>query len=189
MLGKEINKRQWLALILLFIGVAIVQLDSATENGANQDLSTQNQFIGFGAVILSCCSSGFAGVYFEKILKGSQVSIWTRNIQLGLFGFLLGLMTALFKDGPEILSNGWFYGYDIFTYLVIGNAACGGLLVAVVMKYADNILKGFACSISIIVSAVFAVFLFNFEITGMFCGGTVLVMGAVYIYSLPGAGK
>ena len=35
------------------------------------------------AVLSACCSSGFAGVYFEKILKGTKASIWMRNIQLG----------------------------------------------------------------------------------------------------------
>ena len=67
--GKEIHSRQWLALFLLFLGVAVVQLNNgkSTERAAQTE---QNQFLGFGAVILACCSSGFAGVYFEKILKG-----------------------------------------------------------------------------------------------------------------------
>lgn len=37
--------------------------------------------------------------------------------------------------------------------------AVGGLVVAVVIKYADNILKGFATSLSIIVSAIISYFL------------------------------
>ena len=47
----------------------------------NKNLSSQ--FIGLVAVLFACCSSGFAGVYFEKILKGTKPSIWLRNIQLG----------------------------------------------------------------------------------------------------------
>jgi UDP-sugar transporter A1/2/3 len=31
-----------------------------------------DQTIGLIAVLSACCSSGFAGVYFEKILKGTK---------------------------------------------------------------------------------------------------------------------
>lgn len=44
---------------------------------------TGSQFVGVMAVLVACCSSGFAGVYFEKILKESKQSVWIRNIQLG----------------------------------------------------------------------------------------------------------
>lgn len=44
-----------------------------------------SQLIGVLAVLFACFSSGFAGVYFEKILKETKQSIWIRNIQLGTF--------------------------------------------------------------------------------------------------------
>ncbi len=46
--------------------------------------------------------------------------------------------------------------------------AFGGLIVAIVVKYADNILKGFATSISIVLSCIVSIFLFNFVVTGAF---------------------
>lgn len=39
--------------------------------------------------------------------------------------------------------------------------ALGGIIVAVVMKYADNILKGFATSLSIILSSLVSFFIMN----------------------------
>ena len=183
MLSKDLNKRQWFSLLLLFAGVAIVQLNGAKEGTAPAE---QNQFIGMVAVLMACCCSGFAGVYFEKILKNSaKVSLWTRNIQLGLFGCLTGIIGAYMKDGDKINEHGFFFGYNKVVWAVIFNQAFGGLLVAVVIKYADNILKGFACSISICVSAVVAYFLFEFQISMMFVTGTSLVISAVYLYSLP----
>jgi len=45
--------------------------------------------------------------------------------------------------------------------------ALGGLVIAVVIKYADNILKGFATSLSIIVSTLISYFLLeDFNPTG-----------------------
>jgi solute carrier family 35 (UDP-sugar transporter), member A1/2/3 len=39
--------------------------------------------MGFTAVMVATLTSGFAGVYFEKILKNGPASVWIRNIQLG----------------------------------------------------------------------------------------------------------
>lgn len=50
--------------------------------------SAGSQFVGVAAVLVACCSSGFAGVYFEKILKESKQSVWIRNIQLGQYSLI-----------------------------------------------------------------------------------------------------
>ena len=50
---------------------------------------------GLVAVICACCTSGFSGVYFEKILKGTSVSLWLRNIQLGVFEIWLLVMCTI----------------------------------------------------------------------------------------------
>jgi len=186
MLNKKLVARQWISLIILFAGVSIVQVNNTNSKENTASSIEQSQFIGLIAVFAACCSSGFAGVYFEKILKGSKASLWTRNIQLGLGGFLTGLIAVYAKDGEQVTANGsFFYGYTPIVWSVICCQAFGGLLVAVVIKYADNILKGFATSISMIVSALMAYFIFEFQINFMFIVGTVLVCGSVYLYSLP----
>jgi len=58
---------------------------------------------------------------------------------------------------------------------------------ALVVKYADNILKGFATSISILISSVASVFLFGFQISFTFAAGAALVLAATYLYSQPDA--
>nr|CAB3266230.1 UDP-galactose translocator [Phallusia mammillata] len=185
MLGKSLAKHQWFAMLLLFAGVAIVQVQVQSGKEKSQTDVEQNALKGLIAVIASCISSGFAGVYFEKILKGSKGSVWLRNIQLGLFGAISGLIGVWTKDGAGVAEKGLFFGFTPLVYFIICIQAFGGLLVAVVIKYADNILKGFATSISIIVSTVAAVFIFSFNVTLLFVIGATLVILAVYLYSLP----
>lgn len=149
------------------------------------DGSSQNYVAGLIAVVISCLSSGFAGVYFEKILKGSSASVWVRNVQLGIFGTALGMLGLWWNDGTAVAERGFLFGYTGMVWCVIFNQAFGGLLVAVVVKYADNILKGFATSFSIIISTVMSIYLFSFHIDLLFTVGAGLVIGAVYMYSLP----
>lgn len=190
MLRKSLSRVQWVSLLLLFAGVAIVQVQ---QEGSKQKESTvvdasQSYAKGLVAVIVSCLSSGFAGVYFEKILKGSSASVWLRNVQLGIFGTLLGLLGLWWYDGAAIAEKGFLFGYTPMVWGVIFNQAFGGLLVAVVVKYADNILKGFATSFSIVVSTVMSVYLFGFHVDLIFTVGASMVIGAVYMYSLPKPG-
>lgn len=57
------------------------------------------------------------------------------------------------------------------------------MLVAVVVKYADNVLKGFATSLSIILSAlVSAVYFTDVDINSAFVLGAAVVLLSVYYY-------
>lgn len=189
MLRKSLSRVQWISLLLLFAGVAIVQVeqDGSKKKEAIASATSQSYVKGLLAVVVSCLSSGFAGVYFEKILKGSSASLWLRNVQLGLFGTFMGLIGLWWNDGAQIAEKGFLFGYTPMVWGVIFNQAFGGLLVAVVVKYADNILKGFATSFSIVVSTVTSVYLFGFHVDILFTLGAGLVIGAVYMYSLPKA--
>ncbi|KAI2805418.1 hypothetical protein RDWZM_008692 [Blomia tropicalis] len=185
LLNKKLYSFQWLALFMLFIGVACVQLTQTTK-GKKAEHSEQNVLIGFLAILSACCLSGFAGVYFEKILKNSShVSLWIRNIQLAAIAIPFGLVQVFVTDYKFIEEKGFFYGYSLLTWTVIFLQAQGGLLVAVVVKYADNILKGFATSISIILSCVVSIYIFDFKISFQFFIGASLVIASVFLYSKP----
>jgi len=56
-------------------------------------------------------------------------------------------------------------------------------MVAVVVKYADNIMKGFATSAAIIISCIVSVYLFDVVLSVQFIFGTVLVMLSIYLYA------
>ena len=183
MLGRQLVRLQWLALVILFIGVSIVQVSECREKEVNVSSSIErNSVKGFVAVCASCVLSGFAGVYFEMILKGTKQSIWMRNVQLGFMGIIIGIVIMLAQNGVSVVTDGFFFGFNFAVWIVILLQSFGGLVVAVVVKYADNILKGFATSAAIILSCVLSMYFFGFTISFQFSVGVVLVISAVYMY-------
>ena len=142
-LKKSLSLIKWTSLIILTGGVATVQI-------SNLDLSKSSgnsPIIGFLYVLMACVLSGLAGIWyafwwlnsrFEKVLKGSQASIFTRNIQLCIFSILPGLIFGVYiVDREEVMLRGFFGGYNFWTWATILIQAIGGLIVAMVVKYAS----------------------------------------------------
>lgn len=182
-LKKKLLQQQWGALLFLVAGVVLVQLaDSGSPEQTASDLPEQNRMLGFGAALGACVLSGFAGIYFEKMLKGADISVWMRNVQLSLLSVPFGLITCFSNDFRSIRQNGFFIGYDLFVVYLVVLQAGGGLIVAMVVKYADNILKGFATSLAIIISCVASMYLFKFNLTVQFALGAMLVIISIFLY-------
>lgn len=180
MLRKKLIPTQWGSLLILVLGVALVQL---SQGGETRIINVaQNRFLGFSAALGACCLSGFAGIYFEKMLKTSDLSVWMRNIQLSLLSLPLSLLMTIINDYTAISNQGFFFGYDLLVWFLVLLQACGGLIVAVVVKYADNILKNFATSLAIVLSCIISIYLFSFLLTPQFAFGTILVIIAVFLY-------
>ncbi|XP_039256794.1 UDP-N-acetylglucosamine transporter-like [Styela clava] len=180
LLGRSLNRLKWISLVLLMGGVALVQIPP--ENSEEKDPAYR--WYGLFAIFCSCISSGFAGVYFEKLLKRSNQSLWIRNVQMALFGTIFGGLTAYFTNYEEIRKDGIFQGYDHLTWFVVILHAVGGLLVSNVIKYADNIVKSFAASLSIVISSAVSYFMFNeFHPGPFFTIGTAVVLFSTVLYS------
>ena len=183
---QKLSAKKWISLFILTSGIAAVQLEGtvSSEPAAEGNSGNHNAMIGFGAILVMCLTSGFSGVYLEKILKRSEGSLWLRNIQLALFGLILGMGGVLINDGRQIMELGFFYGYNRWTIAVIFNQALGGLIIACVVKYADNILKGFATSMAVIISCLVSVYLFDFQLTPIFLVGAAMVVGSACLYNV-----
>lgn len=129
-----------------------------------------NAKVGLTAVLIACALSGLAGVTFEKILKDSSsaknTSLWVRNCQLSFWSLFPSLfLGVLWKDGHVIAQTGFFAGYNWVVWTAILFQAAGGVIVALVINYADNIAKNFATSISILLSCIASVYFFDFKVT------------------------
>jgi len=100
-------------------------------------------YLGLCAVCCATMTSGFAGVYNEKLMKdGKQLSLFIRSIQLsiytfpyctcrlmnaikfylffkGIFSILFAVIGAAIKDGDRIYALGFFYGFDKLTWFIV----------------------------------------------------------------------
>jgi UDP-galactose transporter len=147
---------------------------SATYEGIQTDSVAQgpqmDRRVGLIAVLVACALSGLAGVTFEKILKDStsakNTTLWVRNCQLSFWSLFPSLfLGVLWKEGAAISKTGFFAGYNWVVWLAILFQAAGGVIVALVINYADNIAKNFATSVSIVLSCVASAYFFDFEVT------------------------
>jgi len=182
-LGKSLGLEKWCALFILFAGVALIQLPRGETKASSP--SGGNAAVGLAAVLSACATSGLAGVYLEKILKQTDSSIWMRNIQLAFFGGILAYIGCYMQDGDQIRQDGFLQGYSSLVWAVIALQAVGGLVVAAVLKYADNILKCFGNALSIVISCLMsAALLQEFDPDILFVLGTLLVLVATTLYSL-----
>jgi len=107
-LNKRLSHLQWVSLVFLFLGVAVVQLQP-TQSTPTADANEQSIVIGLSAVCAASMMSGFAGVYFEKLLKHTSPSIFLRNVQLGVIGVVFGLVAMYVNDG----SKASFFCYNL----------------------------------------------------------------------------
>lgn len=185
LLNRHISAMQWGSVFSLAVGVALVQISQQNSDNANEQ---GNSVLGLVAVTVGCMTSGFAGVYFEMVLKSSRASIWLRNIQLAFIGIFMASASCLLNDYDGIFNTpdgalGFFRGYNNIVWGVITFQAAGGLIVAMVVKYADNIIKNFATSFSILLSAMVSAYLFNdVQVNFFFVLGASTVMGATYAF-------
>lgn len=198
LLRKKLTPSQWFALLFLAIGVGVVQIQTsgggaakavvaAVTSAPSLDVHSMNAIKGFLAVAAACFTSGLAGVYFEMVLKNSQADLWVRNVQLSAFSLLPALMPVLVSRQPGSGFAGMFDHFGGWAWATVLIQVFGGLVTALVIKYSDNICKGFATSLSIVISFLASVALFDFQMSFTFVLGSTIVLAATWLYNSPAA--
>lgn len=180
MLNRTLSWTKWLALFILTGGIIATQVKFSVSDAVVDATAVGNPTVGIAAVLFSAFCSAFAGVYFEKILKGTNPSVWMRNAQLAFFSMIVGMITYFVSEPDDVR---FFQGYDGMVASLILIQAAGGLIIAVVVKYADNILKGFATAMSIVLCGVLSSAFMSFQPSVLFIMGSMLAIVATMLYS------
>ena len=164
---------------------------SAHSEGADWSEEDQNIVVGLIAVAVMCCTSAFAGVYFEKILKGTSTSLWIRNIQMAFFSVLPAIAKYLLQLSPQDPSadsagdeqRTFLQGFGVTAWTLVLLQSFGGLLVAAIIRYADNVVKGLATCVAIVVATSFSVVFLGTNCTPNFVSGAILILGSAWVFS------
>lgn len=159
---------------------------SGATTASTTDISG-DLFLGLGAIAVACLFSAFAGVYFEYVVKSDRAhdktpSLWMRNIQLALFSIIVALVQLKWN---EVSENGddFFHGFTFYAWCQVILFAAGGLLVAAVIQHADNVVKGLATGISVLVSSAGSMVLYKTPFTPTFSICAMATVFATYVFS------
>ncbi|GAA5913949.1 hypothetical protein JCM5296_004487 [Sporobolomyces johnsonii] len=203
LLRRRLSAKKWFALLFLAAGVGVVQLQSTAAAGGGSKAShgdhEMDKFRGLCAVAAACMTSGLAGVYFEMVLKGSKADLWIRNVQLSFFSLLPALF-AVFAPGLSLAGGASavaepverqpiFANFGGWAWAVVLIQVFGGLVTALVIRYSDNIMKGFATSLAIVLSFCAGIILFDFQVTASFLVGSMMVTASTYMYNAPDSAR
>eukprot|EP00899_Mesostigma_viride_P005095 jgi/Mesvir1/14587/Mv05261-RA.1 len=183
-LKRHLTRTQWLSLLLLMIGATTSQL-TGCKSGA---LSAPWQ--GYALGIVSACLSALAGVYTEFIMKKNNDTLYWQNLQLYFFGALFNAVRLTVDDFNAGFENGfWFYtclnGFGTVAMLIVINFSFSGLFVSWIMKFADTIVKVYATSSAMLLTALLAVWLFGLDPTLPLFLGIATACISLQLYFMP----
>jgi UDP-sugar transporter A1/2/3 len=183
MLNRVIGLRRWISLGVLAGGVILVQISGQMSTlKPIAAASERNVFIGMASIIAACFISGFASIYLERILKDASNNLWATNIHLGVFSLLPATLPCII----DAITNGFYHPFAYFgfwAWTTVWANVLGGLVVALIMKYADNIQKSLAISASIVFTFIITVAIGKAEAAPMAVIGSALVIMSIVAYS------
>jgi len=180
-LRRAYSMTKWRALISLMMGVLLFsepiwnKSDSSNPEGGNVILGT-------AAVLIEVVLSGFASIYFEKVIKTDpeQLGIWERNYQLAFGSIPIYIAFLLWDEGGEA---GYGGGWSIVAVVLALLGAAGGMLVALSIKHGDSILKTLATTGAIVLSATLDHLMLGGPLTAIMCIAGVQVILSICNYT------
>eukprot|EP00434_Breviolum_minutum_P008360 symbB.v1.2.007379.t1/scaffold449.1/size202926/9 len=152
-MSKKLDASQWLALLLLTIGVAIGGRGKATHHDGSE--LPQAPILGIALMLFNCTLSSLGGVLTEMALKhrtSADLTIFATNLHMALHSLLLN-SSAVILDTNNSLEVPHLERLKMSDVLALGNEALNGILISLLMRRIDAIAKNYVFSVSIFTTA------------------------------------
>jgi len=185
-LNKKITHAQWIAVVLLTFGVALGQW----RNGA---LVADEPFVPVLLMLVNSCLSALAAVYTEKIIKAhsnASLTIYATNVHMAAHTLVIStcanVLRANIWEAAEPVVPPALPLLGPLTLLALCNEAVNGVMMSLLMRHADSIVKNYAFGISIFTTAGLAVPLLDYWPPPLFYVGATLVVFSMSLYASNG---
>ncbi|KAK2717990.1 UDP-N-acetylglucosamine transporter-like [Artemia franciscana] len=189
-LKHRLRQVQWVSILLLLLGVSLIHFGGNPRRILELDGAAAEGLI---AVACICIISGLSAALSEKLNQSAR-NAWTSNMLINFMGLLLSLfirsMTILSRmigkdsnptgDIPEMR---FFEGFDAYVWAVIIIGNISSLLIVLILKEGDSILKCFSNSSSIILTCLISICFFSTELTKEVMGGALIIIFSLLLYS------
>ncbi|KAG5480746.1 hypothetical protein CUR178_05881 [Leishmania enriettii] len=140
--------------------------------------------------------SAFSGVFMEFVVKkrGNHFHLSARSVHLAFFSVVYFFIVFLYQvwqseeastvSGLDEFTSTFFEGFTGLVWFLVMLQAFGGILVALVVRYGDNIMKSFSAAFAIVLSGIASVFVFHTPLSGAFLLGSLLVLASITMYTM-----
>ena len=193
-LCRVLSLTKWAAIVTLACGAASSQLQQACAAGSHDDygpgleLSNAETVMGIVGTALSSLLSSFAGVYSEMLLKkDAQLhSINLQNALLYSWGVVFNSIGLVIFEGTEVYNRGLLHGYNAWTWALLFNNSVAGLTISAVLKYTNNIVRVFAHTGAMVITATIGVLFIDAHATPQLPLAIMIVSASTVIYAADG---
>jgi len=178
---RSLSGMQWIALVLLSVGVFVVHVKPNFEFDIH---------ISALWVVLQAFISAIAGVANEYMYKDpaqKSANILQQNAYFYSFGTFFATVYLLMTEGPSIFDpDNFFQGFNYRVVLIIFISVGLGLSVSLILKYTNVIIKLYAQSAHSPLEVITAHIVLGTELTFFIILASLLIAVSTVMYKMGG---
>lgn len=158
LLKRSYTRQQWISIVTLTIGVIVLSTtlkapaqSSSVSSSESAEIATTTKvqdlvndgaaIIGMVAVLMACSLGSAGAVVMEMVIKDAKASVWVRNVQLAMFS-LIPAGAAMAHECYKSKTSNPLLHFGFWAWCTVVARSLGGILISLVLKHCDTILKG-----------------------------------------------